>query len=109
VNAGATRAQGARHRRAKTVAGLALFGDRGRRGSAARRRLAPASTPDVGDRLMTAVADAARRRRHVSPRRLRRSRARHCRALLRHHGFKQEARIPGFYRDGVASLSRLPL
>ena len=31
-------------------------------------------------------------------------------ALLRRHGFKQEARIPDFYRDGVAlTLSRLPL
>lgn len=99
-----------------TVAGLALFGPIA--GTAHGMRLhvavlAPGvDAEDVGNRLLTAVANAARA-----------DGATYLLAelpddpalgtvvsLLRHHGFKQEARIPDFYRDGVAlTLSRLPL
>jgi ribosomal protein S18 acetylase RimI-like enzyme len=67
---------------------------------------------DVGDRLLTAVADAARAdgATYLLAELPDDPALGTVVALLRHHGFKQEARIPDFYRDGVAlTLSRLPL
>jgi ribosomal protein S18 acetylase RimI-like enzyme len=91
-----------------TVAGLALFGTVAGTKHAARLYtavVAPGvSVVDVGGRLMRAVADAARN-----------SGAEFLiaempddpaiggvLALLREHGFHEEARVPNFYRDGVA-------
>lgn len=91
-----------------TVAGLALFGTISGTQYAARLHtavLAPGvRTDDVGARLMRSVSEAARD-----------SGARFVLAempddpaigtvlsLLREHGFEEEARVPDFYRDGVA-------
>jgi L-amino acid N-acyltransferase YncA len=91
-----------------TVAGLVLFGSiAGTRGGARfhTAALAPGvGADDVGMRLMRAMADAARE-----------SGARYLLAempddpalgavfaLLREHGFREEARVPDFYREGVA-------
>jgi GNAT superfamily N-acetyltransferase len=97
-----------------TVAGLALFGTIAGSNGGARLHaavLAPGvETNDVGERLVEAVVHAARD-----------TGARFLLAempddpalgtivsLLRHHGFHEEARVPDFYRDGVA-LSFLKL
>jgi GNAT superfamily N-acetyltransferase len=91
-----------------TVAGIALFGMIGGTQGGARfhiAALAPSvSADDVGHRLMRAMAGAARD-----------SGARYLLAempddpalgtmlaLLREHGFREEARVPDFYREGVA-------
>ena len=91
-----------------TVAGLVLFGSiAGTKGGARLHVavLAPGvDAGDVGDRLMNAVARASRE-----------SSARfllaempddpalgNVFALLREHGFREEARVPDFFRDGVA-------
>jgi len=91
-----------------TVAGLALFGKIAGTSGGARLHtavLAPGvRADDVGGRLMRAVSDAARS-----------SGARFLLAempddpalgavlaLLREHGFREEARVPDFYREGVA-------
>jgi ribosomal protein S18 acetylase RimI-like enzyme len=91
-----------------TVAGLALFGTIAGTQHAARLYtavLAPGvQTSDVGVRLMRSVSEAART-----------SGAKFLLAelpddpavgsvlgLLREHGFQEEARVPDFYRDGVA-------
>ena len=91
-----------------TVAGLALFGKIAGTAGGARLHtavLAPGvRADDVGGRLMRAVSDAARS-----------SGARFLLAempddpalgavlaLLREHGFREEARVPDFYREGVA-------
>jgi ribosomal protein S18 acetylase RimI-like enzyme len=91
-----------------TVAGLVLFGTIAGTAGGARLHtavLAPGvGTDDVGDRLMRAVADASRE-----------AGARFLLAempddpalgtpfaLLREHGFREEARVPDFFRDGVA-------
>lgn len=91
-----------------TVAGLALFGSIAGTNGGARLHvavLAPGiEAGDVGDRLMNAVARASRE-----------SSARFLLAempddpalgkvfaLLREHGFREEARVPDFFREGVA-------
>lgn len=91
-----------------TVAGLALFGMISGTAGGARVHtvaLAPGvQADDVGDRLLRAVNDAARD-----------AGARFLLAempddpaigtvftLLREHGFHEEARVPDFYREGVA-------
>jgi ribosomal protein S18 acetylase RimI-like enzyme len=91
-----------------TVAGLALFGTIGGTQHAARLYtavLAPGVQPnDVGTRLMQSVGEAARS-----------SGAKFILAempddpaigsvlsLLREQGFHEEARVPDFYREGVA-------
>lgn len=91
-----------------TVAGLALFGKIAGTAGGARLHtavLAPGvRADDVGGRLMRAVSNAARS-----------SGARFLLAempddpalgavlaLLREHGFREEARVPDFYREGVA-------
>ena len=91
-----------------TVAGLVLFGSiAGTRGGARLHTavLAPGvDADDVGERLMRAVAGV-----------LKTSGARFLLAempddpalgtvfaLLREHGFREEARVPDFYREGVA-------
>ena len=99
-----------------TVAGLALFGTIAGSNGGARLHialLAPGiEAGDVGERLIEAVANAARG-----------SGARFLLAelpddpavgaissLLRQHGFREEARVPDFYRDGVdLSFLRLAL
>ena len=91
-----------------TVAGLVLFGSiAGTRGGARLHTavLAPGiDADDVGERLMRAVASV-----------LKGGGARFLLAempddpalgtvfaLLREHGFREEARVPDFYREGVA-------
>ena len=91
-----------------TVAGLVLFGRIAGTAHAARLHtavLAPGVLAgDVGARLMRSVQDAARE-----------SGARFILAempddpaigtvlsLLREHGFREDARVPDFFRDGVA-------
>lgn len=97
-----------------TVAGIALFGAIAGADGGARLHtaaLAPGvDSDDVGERLLRAVEGAARE-----------AGARYLLAevpddpaigtvltLLRDHGFEEEARVPDFYRDGVA-LSFLKL
>lgn len=97
-----------------TVAGIALFGAIAGADGGARLHtaaLAPGvDSDDVGERLLRAVEGAARD-----------AGARYLLAevpddpaigtvltLLRDHGFEEEARVPDFYRDGVA-LSFLKL
>jgi GNAT superfamily N-acetyltransferase len=99
-----------------TVAGLILFGEIAGTSGGARLHtaaLAPGiEVDDVGDRLMRAVRDVARD-----------AGARYLLAempddpalgtvltLLREHGFREEARVPDFFRAGVAlSFLRLNL
>jgi ribosomal protein S18 acetylase RimI-like enzyme len=99
-----------------TVAGLILFGAIAGTIGGARLHtaaLAPGvDADDVGDRLMRAVAKQS----HESG-------ARYMLAempddpalgtvftLLREHGFREEARVPDFFREGVAlTFLRLPL
>ena len=98
-----------------TVAGLALFGaiagtaDGARLHTAVlapgRRRRRRRRSPDA-----RRARRCARRRRALSPRRdARRSGDRHRRSrCCAQHGFQEEARVPDFYRDGVA-LTLSPL
>lgn len=98
-----------------TVAGLVLFGMVAGGGHAKLHTAVLAtgvSADDVGERLMFAMSDEARA-----------SGASFILAempddpavgsvlvLLRRHGFREEARVPDFYRDGVAlSFLRLTL
>ncbi len=99
-----------------TVAGLALFGEIAGTAHGAKLYtavLAPGvRSEEIGPRLMNAVIDA-----------LRESGAQYLLAempddpaignvltLLRHLGFKEDARVPDFYRDGIAlSFLRLAL
>lgn len=98
-----------------TVAGLVLFGMVPGCGHAKLHAAVLAtgvSADDVGERLMSAMSDGARA-----------SGATFILAempddpavgsmlvLLRQHGFREEARVPDFYRDGVAlSFLRLTL
>ena len=99
-----------------TVAGLMLFGAiAGTKGGARMHTaaLAPGvDVDDVGDRLMRAMCDVTRQ-----------AGARYLLAempddpamgtaltLLREHGFHEEARVPDFFREGVAlSFLRLNL
>jgi ribosomal protein S18 acetylase RimI-like enzyme len=91
-----------------TVAGLALFGSIAGTVGGARLHVAALApgieAGDVGDRLMNAVAKSVRD-----------SSARFLLAempddpalgkvftLLRDHGFREEARVPDFFREGVA-------
>jgi GNAT superfamily N-acetyltransferase len=91
-----------------TVAGLALFGTIAGTMAGAKLHMAALApgveASDVGARLMNAVAAAVRE-----------SGARFLiaelpddpaigaiLALLRDHGFREEARVPDFYREGVA-------
>ena len=99
-----------------TVAGLALFGMIAGTKYAARLHtavLAPGVRgDDVGTRLMRSVSNAAREAGAgfmlaelpddpaIGA----------VLALLREHGFEEEARVPDFYREGVAlTFLRLPL
>lgn len=99
-----------------TVAGLALFGaiagtEGGARLHAAA--LAPGVDPDdVGERLLRAVANAARASgaRYLLAEMPDDPAIGSVLALLRDHGFEEHARVPDFYRDGIAlSFLKLPL
>ncbi len=99
-----------------TVAGLVLFGSIAGTAGGARLHMAVLApgvqADDVGERLMRAAADAAR---HAGARFMLAEMADDpalgaVLALLRHHGFRDEARVPDFFRDGVAlAFLRLPL
>jgi hypothetical protein len=99
-----------------TIAALALFGAVA--GVIGVRRIhaavvAPSvSLADVGRRLVTAVLDGARREgaRLVVAELADDPAVGQTRALLSSIGFDEEARVPDFYRDGVAlSLFRFDL
>jgi GNAT superfamily N-acetyltransferase len=99
-----------------TVAALALFGAIA--GVVGVRKIHAAvvapglSLGDVGRRLVTAVLDGARRdgARLVVAELADDPALGQTRALLSSIGFDEEARVPDFYRDGVAlSLLRLDL
>jgi len=99
-----------------TVAGLALFGMiAGARGGARLHTavLAPGvEADDVGERLMDAVVHAAREAgaRFLLAELPDDPAIGTVLALLRQHGFREEARVPDFYREGVAlSFLRLAL
>lgn len=91
-----------------TVAGLALFGTISGTQYAARLHtavLAPGvRTDDVGERLMRSVSDAARDAgaRFILAEMPDDPAIGAVLALLREHGFEEEARVPDFYREGVA-------
>jgi GNAT superfamily N-acetyltransferase len=91
-----------------TVAGLALFGVISGTLHAARLHtavLAPGvRTDDVGERLMRSVSDAARNAgAHFMLADMPDDPAiGGVLSLLREHGFHEEARVPDFYREGVA-------
>jgi GNAT superfamily N-acetyltransferase len=91
-----------------TVAGLALFGTIAGTAGGARLHIAVLApgieSSDVGDRLMNAVANTAR---GFSARFLLAEMADDPAlgkvfALLREQGFREEARVPDFFREGVA-------
>lgn len=91
-----------------TVAGLVLFGTIAGTAGGARLHtavLAPGiEASDVGDRLMNAVAQVSR---DASARFLLAEMPDDPAlgkvfALLREHGFHEEARVPDFFREGVA-------
>lgn len=90
-----------------TVAGLALFGTISGTQYAARLHtavLAPGvRTDDVGERLMRSVSDAARDAgaRFILAEMPDDPAIGAVLALLREHGFEEEARVPDFYREGV--------
>ena len=99
-----------------TVAALALFGAVA--GAAGVKRLhaavlAPSVSPsDVGERIVQAVLDEARDEgaRFVVAEMPDDPVMGQVRALLASLGFEEEARIPDFYRDGVAlTLLRRPV
>ena len=91
-----------------TVAGLVLFGRIAGTAHAARLHtavLAPSvQTSDVGARLMRAVKKAARESgaRFILAEMPDDPAIGSVLALLREHGFTEEARVPDFFRDGVA-------
>ena len=91
-----------------TVAGLALFGTISGTQYAARLHtavLAPGvRTDDVGERLMRSVSDAAREAgaRFILAEMPDDPAIGAVLTLLREHGFEEEARVPDFYREGVA-------
>ncbi|HEY4130823.1 MAG TPA: GNAT family N-acetyltransferase [Gemmatimonadaceae bacterium] len=91
-----------------TVAGLALFGTVAGTQHAARLYtavVAPGvSLDDVGGRLMRAVADTMRGTgaRFLIAEMPDDPAIGSVLALLREHGFREEARVPDFYREGVA-------
>jgi L-amino acid N-acyltransferase YncA len=91
-----------------TVAGLALFGTISGTQNAARLHtavLAPGvQTGDVGERLMRSVSDAAREAgaRFILAEMPDDPAIGAVLTLLREHGFEEEARVPDFYREGVA-------
>jgi len=91
-----------------TVAGLALFGTIPGSTGAARLHtaaLAPGvEADDVGRRLMQAVADAASTAgaRFLLVEIADDPALGTILSLLREQGFKEEARVPDFYRDGVS-------
>ena len=91
-----------------TVAGLALFGTIAGTAGGARLHtaaLAPGvQADDVGGRLIRAVADAARAAgaRYLLAEMPDDPALGTVLALLREHGFREEARVPDFYREGVA-------
>jgi len=91
-----------------TVAGLVLFGRIAGTAHAAKLHtavLAPSvQTSDVGARLMRAVKDAARESgaRFILAEMPDDPAIGSVLALLREHGFTEEARVPDFFRDGVA-------
>ena len=97
-----------------TVAGLALFGMiAGTRGAARLHTavLAPGvEADDVGERLMDAVVHAARESgaRFLLAEMPDDPAIGSVLALLRQHGFREDARVPDFFREGVA-LSFLKL
>jgi ribosomal protein S18 acetylase RimI-like enzyme len=67
---------------------------------------------EVGPRLMSAVVDALKKKgaRFLLAEMPDDPAIGNILTLLRHQGFKEEARVPDFYRDGVAlSFLRLPL
>ncbi len=99
-----------------TVAGLALFGaiagtDGGARFHSAA--FAPGvRADDIGNRLMRAVAASARAAgaRYILAEMPDDPALGTMLALLREHGFFEEARVPDFFREGVAlTFLRLPL
>jgi ribosomal protein S18 acetylase RimI-like enzyme len=99
-----------------TVAGLVLFGLVGGTAHAARLHtavLAPGvHTSDVGGRLMRSVEDAARSAgaRFILAEMPDDPAIGKVLALLREQGFREEARVPDFFREGVAlTFLRLPL
>jgi ribosomal protein S18 acetylase RimI-like enzyme len=91
-----------------TVAGLALFGTIAGTAGGARLHaaaLAPGvQVDDVGGRLMRAVCDSARAlgARYLLAEMPDDPALGTVLALLREHGFREEARVPDFYREGVA-------
>jgi GNAT superfamily N-acetyltransferase len=91
-----------------TVAGLVLFGTIAGTAHAARLHtavLAPGVvTGDVGARLMRSVQDAARETgaRFILAEMPDDPAIGTVLSLLREHGFREEARVPDFFRDGVA-------
>lgn len=91
-----------------TVAGLALFGTITGSSGAARLHtatLAPGvDSNDVGRRLMAAVVDAMRAAgaRFLLVEMPDDPALGTIHGLLREQGFQEEARVPDFYRDGVA-------
>ena len=91
-----------------TVAGLVLFGAiAGTRGGARLYTavLAPGvDADDVGDRLMRAVAATAKEggARYLLAEMPDDPALGTVFALLREHGFREESRVPDFYREGVA-------
>jgi ribosomal protein S18 acetylase RimI-like enzyme len=91
-----------------TVAGLVLFGTiAGTQGGARLHTavLAPGvQADDVGERLMRAVGDVSRDAgaRFMLAEMPDDPALGTVLALLRQHGFKEEARVPDFFREGVA-------
>lgn len=99
-----------------TVAALALFGEVAGADAAARlftAAVAPGvERSDVGGRLVDAVAEAARRdgARFLVAELPDDPAIGAVLALLREHGFREEARVVDYFRDGVAlSVLRLGL
>ena len=91
-----------------TVAGLVLYGTIAGTVGGARLHtavLAPGvHADDVGDRLMRAMANASRGvgARFILAEMPDDPALGTVFALLRHHGFREEARVPDFFREGVA-------
>jgi ribosomal protein S18 acetylase RimI-like enzyme len=99
-----------------TVAGLAMFGTIAGTVGGARLHtavLAPGvEADDVGERLMRAVAQASRDAggRFMLAEMPDDPALGAVLTLLRQHGFSEDARVPDFFRDGVAlTFLRLPL
>jgi GNAT superfamily N-acetyltransferase len=99
-----------------TVAGLVLYGTiAGTKGGARLHTavLVPGvQADDVGQRLMRAMSDVSRAAgaRFMLAEMPDDPALGTVLALLRQHGFKEEARVPDFFREGVAlTFLRLPL